>query len=735
MPTTPSRGIPPTALPSRETSAPPRGHAVQFYDDPSFLTAQVTDHVASGLALARAALVIATLAHRSAMRDALVRRGFKVDELIASGRLTLLDAQATLESLCVRGVPDHDRFMAVIGAALDGAVLSGNGGVHAYGEMVALLWDRGQRDAAYRLEALWDEIALTRAFSLICGYPMSGFAERSDGPSFARVMEGHGEVLPAESYARLTEPGERLRVVAGLQQAAAALETESAVRIRADQKLRLRESELADFLENAAVGVHQVDAEGLIVWANQSELRMLGYDADEYIGHSIIEFYVDPSQATEILRRLTSGQSLDDEAARLRAKDGSERHVLIHSNGYWENGRFLYTRCFTRDITERVRLEEDLRAKVAELRDLDRRKDEFLAMLGHELRNPLAPVATAVQLALLHEDDPSRVRRSLELVDRQIRQMTRLIDDLLDVSRITRGTVELREENVQLSAIVQSAIETARPLIDERGHRLTVDLPSTPALLFVDPARIEQVLANLLNNAAKYTDLGGQIHLSARVENGVAISVNDNGPGLPPDLRDHIFDLFVQGADSAARSRGGLGIGLTLVRRLVELHAGSVTAHSDGPGKGSEFVVKLPAGRLRTASSPTAPAAFLDDAATALRVLVVDDNVDAANSLAELLRDLGHSVRVAHDGPSAIDLVLRLRPQLVLLDIGLPEMDGYAVARHLRRQGVSSTLVALTGYGEARHRRLALDAGFDEHVTKPVDLRRLQALLKPLPLN
>jgi CheY-like chemotaxis protein len=339
-----------------------------------------------------------------------------------------------------------------------------------------------------------------------------------------------------------------------------------------------------------------------------------------------------------------------------------------------------------------------------------------------------------VQLALLHGDDPGRVRRSLELVDRQIRQMTRLIDDLLDVSRITRGTVELREENVYLSAIVQSAAETARPLVDERGHRLTVDLP-TPTLLCVDPARLEQVLANLLNNAAKYTDMGGHIHLSARVDGDVTISVTDNGPGLSPELREHIFDLFVQGPDSPARSRGGLGIGLTLVRRLVELHGGVVSARSDGVGMGSEFVVTLPARVLRTPTAPTPPETLAIESAAALRVLVVDDNVDAADSLAELLRDLGHSVRVAHDGPTAIDVAVRLRPQLVLLDIGLPEMDGYDVARRLRSLGVQSKLVALTGYGEARHRKLAFDAGFDDHITKPVDLQRLQSLLKPLPLN
>jgi CheY-like chemotaxis protein/two-component sensor histidine kinase len=369
---------------------------------------------------------------------------------------------------------------------------------------------------------------------------------------------------------------------------------------------------------------------------------------------------------------------------------------------------------------------------VEQLADADRRKDEFLAMLGHELRNPLAPVATALQLMRLHSDESLRVARARETIERQVEHMTRLIDDLLDVSRITRGKIELRHQAVVLSTLVARAVEAARPVIDERGHRLTLDLPDEPLTLSGDPARLEQVLANLLNNAAKYTDVGGRIWLRAFVDAGqLVLSVRDDGAGLTPAMRERVFDLFMQGPEMRAYARGGLGIGLTLVRRLVEMHGGKVGARSDGLGQGSEFIVSLP---IRAAAH-VAPEGDASGAGLAelpkRRILVVDDNVDAADALAELLRDYGHNVRAVHDGPSAIEQAALHRPDIVLLDIGMPGLDGYEVARRMRSElGLKATLVALTGYGEARHRRLSREAGFDEHVTKPVDIRQLETLLK-----
>jgi CheY-like chemotaxis protein len=357
--------------------------------------------------------------------------------------------------------------------------------------------------------------------------------------------------------------------------------------------------------------------------------------------------------------------------------------------------------------------------------------EEFLAMLGHELRNPLAPITTALELMRLHSDEPLRVVRARETIERQVEHLTRLIDDLLDVSRLTRGKIELRREAVVLSTLVARAIEGARPVIDARGQRLTLELPDEPVAFSADPARLEQVLANLLNNAAKYTDVGGRIWLSAGVAGDhVVLSVRDSGAGLDPEIRDRVFDLFVQGPDAHAYARGGLGIGLTLARRLVEMHGGTIEARSKGPGWGSEFIVRLPIVPVFPVATNGHRRSDPLRAGPSRKILVVDDNVDAADALAELLRDFGHDVRAAHDGPSAIEQAGLHQPDIVFLDIGMPGCDGYEVARRMRTElGLKATLVALTGYGEARHRRLSRDAGFDEHVTKPVDVRKLEKLL------
>jgi len=321
------------------------------------------------------------------------------------------------------------------------------------------------------------------------------------------------------------------------------------------------------------------------------------------------------------------------------------------------------------------------------------------------------------------------------MMERQVQQMVRLIDDLLDVSRITRGKIELREQPLLLSSVIERAIESARPLIDERGHRIALDLPAEPVTFLADPARLSQVFANLLNNAAKYTHVGGRIWVQARVEGeDLIVAVKDDGPGLTKDLRQHAFELFRQGPEARARARGGLGIGLTLVRRLVELHGGTVEALSEGPGKGTEFVVRLPL-RVPPRVDDAAPAPPVPAAGPLRRILVVDDNVDAAEALGELLRDYGHEGATAHDGPQALDKARLHRPEMILLDIGMPEMDGFEVAKRIRGElGLGDTLlVALTGYGEDRDRRLAREAGFDQHVTKPVDAARLEELLE-LPL-
>ncbi|HYV20399.1 MAG TPA: ATP-binding protein [Verrucomicrobiae bacterium] len=387
------------------------------------------------------------------------------------------------------------------------------------------------------------------------------------------------------------------------------------------------------------------------------------------------------------------------------------------------------------DLIERRRHEEALR-------DADRRKDEFLAMLAHELRNPLAPMRNSLMVMKLSEGTPGiggeRLRGVLE---RQLHHLIRLVDDLLDVSRITRGTLQLRREPVELSAVVAHAVETARPLAEERRHEITVTLPPEPIWLQADPVRLAQVLNNLMNNACKYTEAGGQVWLSAERHGAeVVMRVRDTGLGIPSDRLGNIFDMFNQVDRSIERAQGGLGIGLTLVRRLVELHGGSVLATSDGPGRGSEFVVRLPVLKpLSEFERHARPGVRLlpKTAATkhaARRALVVDDNVDSADSLATLLRVTGHEAITAHDGVEALATAERFRPEVVFLDIGMPRMNGYDAARRIRQQdwGRDVLLVAVTGWGKDEDRRRSHDAGFDAHLVKPADSNDLLRLLGTL---
>ena len=379
------------------------------------------------------------------------------------------------------------------------------------------------------------------------------------------------------------------------------------------------------------------------------------------------------------------------------------------------------------DITARRRLEEELRDRAAELADADRRKDEFLAMLGHELRNPLTPLSLA--LRLLRLDAPDR-ERSIGVAERQVKHLVRLVDDLLDVSRITRGKVTLRRDPVLLGEVVERVLELSRPLVDGRGHTLRVSLPAEAVRIEGDGVRLVQVFANLLDNAAKYTPAGGTIWLTAEhVGNEVIVRVRDTGVGLGPDFAPHIFDLFVQGDTSPDRTHGGLGIGLTVVRRLVELHGGRIEARSGGAGKGSEFVVRLPA----APGTPSETVAAANDAprSRALRILIVEDNADAADGLATMLELLGHEARTAPDAPSALALIEAFTPEVVISDLGLPGMDGFELCRQLRerhRLG-QALLVALSGYGREEDRSRALDAGFDHHLVKPPDMDRLLTLL------
>jgi signal transduction histidine kinase/DNA-binding response OmpR family regulator len=366
------------------------------------------------------------------------------------------------------------------------------------------------------------------------------------------------------------------------------------------------------------------------------------------------------------------------------------------------------------------------------IQESDRRKNEFLAMLAHELRNPLAPIRNACQILRLLAPNQPELVSARDMIDRQVHHLVRLVDDLLDISRITRGKIQLRAEPVEVTSVLARALEVSRPLIEAREHQLTVNEPPEPLWVRADPMRLAQVLANLLNNAAKYTEPGGHITVSAGREGEEAVfRVRDTGMGIPPEMIGSIFDLFTQAERSLDRAQGGLGIGLTLVKRLVELHGGTVEAHSVGAGHGSEFVVRLPALAERPELPEHSSGAGGEEAGKPVRVLLVDDNVDAAESLATLLRLQSHEVRLAHEGLTAVKTAESFRPDVVLLDIGLPGMDGYEVAHRLRAEtGLNETLlVALTGYGQEDYRRRSRAAGIDVHMVKPVDLEALYTLL------
>jgi PAS domain S-box-containing protein len=450
------------------------------------------------------------------------------------------------------------------------------------------------------------------------------------------------------------------------------------------------------------------------------------------ITDAVLTAYAHDAAHLEILRGLgLKSTMVIPLAARGRAL-GSVSFVFAESGRRYDEGDFA----LAKELARRAALAVDNARLYGELQEVDRRKDEFLAMLAHELRNPLAPITNAVQILKMPQADTAVVGRARDMMERQVQQLKRLVDDLLDVSRIMRGKIELRKERIDLAAAAARAVETSQPLVEAGGHGLTVSLPSEPVWLNADLMRLAQVIANLLNNAAKYTEPGGRIWLITGREGDEAIvRVKDTGIGIAPALLAHIFDLFVQADHARGRTQGGMGIGLTLVRSLVGLHGGRVEAYSEGPNRGSEFVIRLPAlpdaRRGRTAAEAEPAAGPPDSVPARRRVLVVDDNVDAADSLALVLRLEGQDVCVAHDGAKALEVAGTFRPDLVFLDLGMPGMDGYEVARRLRQQpGLEQVvLVALTGWGQAEDRRRTHEARFDHHLTKPADPQVLRRLL------
>jgi PAS domain S-box-containing protein len=518
----------------------------------------------------------------------------------------------------------------------------------------------------------------------------------------------------------------------------------------AEQALREKETELREsrerfslLLESSGEGICGIAADTSCTFINHAGAAMLGFRAEELIGRPIADIVHHD--------RLSSGPCL---LVDCRISEAAQRGTAIRvdKDVFWHRDKSAIPVAYSvspiiadgksaglvityTDMTERRKTEENLRRLAADLSEVDRRKTEFLATLAHELRNPLAPIRTGVELIRLKSADTGAVTRVTGMMERQLNHLVRLVDDLLDIARIKRGKVELKKELVELKSIIASAVETSQPLIKTEGHELSIDLPDEPLIVTADPTRVAQVISNLLNNAAKYTPTGGRIRLAVhRGNQQVVVSVADSGIGLSQESLASVFEMFTQIKHDANRSQGGLGVGLSLVRRLVELHGGSVTAASAGIGQGSTFTVTLPLCNNDTSAAMSlAPLAFATQTGTGTKLclLIADDNVDAAVGLAALLELGGHDTLIAHDGIEALRMTREFLPDAILLDIGMPGMNGYEVAQVIRQEPSLShiALAALTGWGAEDDRNRSKEAGFDKHLTKPVAIKEVTEFL------
>jgi PAS domain S-box-containing protein len=492
-------------------------------------------------------------------------------------------------------------------------------------------------------------------------------------------------------------------------------------------------------IENSTDFIGICDLEGVPFFINHAGLEMVGLNDIEEARQTLVQDFFFPEDQAKIMNEffpevLNNGHG-EIEIRFRHFKTGEPRwmayKVLALTDAANQPIAFATV---SQDVTERRQLADDLRRLAADLSEADRRKNEFLATLAHELRNPLAPMSNMLEVVKRANGDGAVLQRAHETLERQLGQMVRLVDDLLDLNRITHDRLELRRNEVELSSLVQQAVEVARPLVDSAGHHLIIDLPDEPIYLHADRARLAQVFGNLLNNSCKYTGPEGTLSLSAkRVSDEIEVTVKDNGAGIPPDKLDSIFDMFMQVDRTSEQSHSGLGIGLTLVKRLTEMHGGSVEARSAGEGQGSEFIVRLPVLSGEGVAAQPGPDAE-SESQPQRRVLIVDDNHDSADSLAMLMELTGNKTYKAHAGVAAVEAIEKYRPEVVLLDIGLPGLDGHEVCRRVREQpwGKDIVVIALTGWGQEDDRRKSEEAGFNGHLVKPVDYDKLLELLASL---
>lgn len=581
-------------------------------------------------------------------------------------------------------------------------------------------WNRSQA-VMDRVRSACERAAQGQYFREESRYFVADGSERFVDLIIAPVFDADGRVLFLNPTG--VDISERKRIEADLL----------ASRTESDRQRRVYEAILTNTPDLAYVW----GLDHRFVYVNEGLLRMWGRTREEAIGRTCLELGYEPWHAAlhdrEIDQVVATRQPIRGEVP-FAGTNGRRIYDYILVPVLAANGEVEAVAGTTRDVTDRKRAEEELRKLADELADSDRRKSEFLAILAHELRNPLAPIRNALEIVRQSDDDVQTLRRASVLMERQVDHMVRLVDDLLDLSRISRGKIELRRERVELASIVQQAVETCRPALDRARHAFDAALPTRPLYLHADPVRLAQVFSNLIHNACKYSEPEGRITLRAeRQGSEVVVSVEDAGIGIEPALLPSIFDMFTQVDRSPDRSQDGLGIGLTLVKTLVEMHGGRVEAHSAGLGRGSRFVVRLPI--LIDAPAPSVgPQLAAAAARPRRRILVVDDNRDSAESLALLLQMRGDETQTAFDGLEAVATAATFQPDVVLLDLGLPKLNGYGACAQMRQQAAGRNLVvvALTGWGQDEDRQKSAEAGFDAHMVKPVNHAALDRLLVSL---
>lgn len=680
-----------------------------------------TQYIADGLRQNEFVMYAADAETTEELKQMLRSRGIDVESELARGALNLPTAY---DAYLKDGEFNPDEMYEAFEKAIADALASGYSGCRFAGEPIWAIDKESLRPGLIEFEARLNQLFRNSKAAGLCVYDKTAWPA-----SVVRdVLRTHPVAVVDDVVCERNIYYERPELV---QQEVSA-EVQVNWMLAQLREMQTQDSRLQLALEAGQLGSWELDLRTDNAVRSLRHDQIFGYERllpawnyQTFMEHVLPE---DREAVDSAFRRAIRDHSTWHFECRIRrANDNAVRWIEAHGRPMPQVGGRSPEKLMgiVADITERKELEQALR-------DTDRRKDEFLATLAHELRNPLAPIANALQLMQLkHPSDPQLLRIQ-EVIDRQVKHLVRLVDDLLDVSRITTGRIELQLEQLELQSVLASAIEASQPWLQAAQHRLSVELPDAPVFLEGDGTRLTQVFLNLLNNAAKYTPPNGQIAVKVScVDKEAVVRIQDNGLGIHPVLIDDIFKMFVQGHRSGERAQGGLGIGLPLAKQLLELHGGRISAKSNGPGSGSEFIVHLPLQEKQT-SEPGKPDRHEIQYGQKARILVVDDNKDAADILADTFQLLGFHVTTCYDAASALESIKCCKPSIAILDIGLPDMDGYTLAQRIRELRPGITLVALTGWGQKKDRQLAFDAGFDLHRTKPVDPMQLLAAIAGL---